>query len=281
VSALPDVPATGGVSRDLEVVVCDLDGVVWLSGQAIPGSVEAIHRLRSAGLRVVFLTNSSAPTIAEHTAALAAVGVAAEGEVVSSATAAAQLIVAGERVLVCGGNGVREAVESAGADPLAGDDEAGAADGVDAVVVGLHQDFDYRRLRIAVGAIRAGARFIACNRDPLYPTPTGKIPGAGSIVAAVATSAGVEPEVAGKPHPPAAAAVARLLGVAPGEPVLAARTLMVGDMVSTDGRFAELLGCRFALVRSGNTPPGAAVDIAAALDAPDLGAVAAEVLAGR
>lgn len=259
--------------------MCDLDGVVWLGGTPIPGAAEAVRRLGEAGLRVVYVTNSSAPTIAEHTATLAAAGIDAEGAVVSSATAVAQLLGPGERVLVCGGAGVAEAVVTAGAEPVDGDDEAGATE-VDAVVVGLHQNFDYRRLRIAVGAVRRGARFLACNRDPLFPTGQGKVPGAGSIVAAVATSAEREPVVAGKPHRPAADAVARLLGLAPGDASLARRLLMVGDQHLTDGRFAELLGCRFALVRTGNTAPGAALDHRPDLDAADLCAVASAVLAG-
>ena len=173
-----------------DIVLCDLDGVVWLGGVPIPGSVAAIGRLRQAGFRVVFVTNSSSPTIAEHTAALAAIGVPAEGDVISSATAAAALVRPGERVLVAGGPGVVEAVAAAGATAIAGDDAAAVEAGVDAVVAGLHRTFDYERLRLATRAIRAGARFVATNRDPLFPTNEGPIPGGGSIVAAIATASG-------------------------------------------------------------------------------------------
>jgi len=257
-----------------EVIVCDLDGVIWLGGQAIPGSVEAVERLRASGRRVVFVTNSSAFTIAEHTAALAAIGVDATGDVLSSASAAAELITAGERVLACGGNGVAEAIESAGATVIAGDDDDGAAAGVDAVIVGFHRSFDYHRLTLATSAVRAGARLIATNRDPLYPTPTGPIPGGGSIVAAVATASGVEPVTAGKPFPPMARALFALLG----DGVTPADLVVVGDQVSTDGRFAAELGCRFALVRTGNTPLGAPVDFERAYDGADLAAVAATIV---
>ncbi len=135
------------------MVLCDLDGVVWLAGTAIPGSVEAIARLRAAGRRVVFVTNSSAVTIGEHVAALDRIGVEATGDVVSSATAAAALLRAGERVLVCGGAGITEAVAAAGAVAVAGDDDAGVAAGIDAVVVGLHREFDYHRLDLALDVL--------------------------------------------------------------------------------------------------------------------------------
>jgi 4-nitrophenyl phosphatase len=265
-----------------EVVLCDLDGVVWLGGVPIPGSVAAIARLRAAGCRVVFVTNSSSPTIAEHTAALAAIGVAAAGDVVSSATAAAGLLRPGERVLVAGGPGVAEAVSAADATALAGDDSEAVGRGVDAVVAGLHRSFDYERLRLATVAIRDGARFIATNRDALFPTDEGPIPGGGSIVAAIATASGVEPETAGKPHPPMVAAVLRVVGgdghdgEEPGR-----RLVVVGDQLSTDGSFAAALGCRFALVRTGNTPPGAAVDPQPDVDGADLATVAAVLLADR
>jgi glycerol-1-phosphatase len=261
-----------------DVVLCDLDGVVWLSGTAIPGSVDAIGRLRAAGRRVVFVTNSSAVTIDEHTAALARIGVDATGDVVSSATAAAALLHPGERVLVCGGAGVAEAVEQAGATAVAGDDDAGVAAGIDAVVVGLHREFDYHRLDLALRATRGGARLIATNRDPLYPTSDGPAPGGGAIVAAVATVAGVEPVVAGKPHRPMALAVAALVGGDLADDAFRSRLLMVGDQVSTDGEFAGELGCRFALVRSGNTLPGAPVTFERSFDEPDLAAVADALL---
>ena len=68
-----------------------------------------------------------------------------------------------------------------------------------AVVVGFHRDFDFEGLTRASQAIRDGARFVATNLDATYPVPGGMVPGAGSIVAAVATASGCSPEVAGKP----------------------------------------------------------------------------------
>ena len=258
------------------VVLCDLDGVVWLGGEPIPGSVAAIERLRLAGWRVLFVTNSSAPTIAEHTAALAEIGINADGDVVSSSMAAAELVAAGERVLVCGGPGVAEAVSAAGAIAIDGSDNLAVTEGVDVVIAGFHRSFDYERLRLATQAVRDGARFVATNRDPLFPTPGGPIPGGGSIVAAIATATGVEPETAGKPHPPMVRAVRRWLGDAAPSPHL----VVVGDQLSTDGRFAAALGCRFAIVRTGNTAPEAIVDPRPDLDGADLSTIADELMAG-
>jgi 4-nitrophenyl phosphatase len=219
---------------------------------------------------VLFVTNNSFALVADQEQALAAIGIPATGDVVTSAQAAAFLIEPGETALVCGGPGVVEAVRARRAHPVG----HGTAD---AVLVGFHRDFDYERMRIASDAVRNGARLIATNDDATYPTPDGPIPGGGSIVAAVATAAGVAPLVAGKPHAPMAELVRRVCG-----PRFSADTaVMVGDRWSTDGLFAEALGCAFALVRSGVTAPGAVVDGEPALDVADLAGVAAAITARR
>jgi HAD superfamily hydrolase (TIGR01450 family) len=267
-----DVPA--GRFAGVRVVLCDLDGVVWLARRAIPGSPGAVAALRSVGCRVLFVTNNSAALLADQEEALAAIGIEARGEVVTSAQAAALLVTPGERVLACAGPGVVEALEARGAVVTPG----GEADGsYDAVVVGLHLDFDYVRLRAAATAVRQGARLIGTNDDATFPTPDGPIPGGGSILAAVATAAGVVPEVAGKPHQPMVELVQSMVP----EIVVDPRALlMVGDRPSTDGRFAARLGGRFALVRSGVTLPGdpAGLEPSPDLDAPDLAAVARAVM---
>jgi 4-nitrophenyl phosphatase len=248
-------------------VLCDLDGVVWLRREAIPGSADAVARLRATGCRVLFVTNNSMSVIADQEAALAAIGIHAEGDVVTSAQAAASLVDAGERVRVAGGPGVVEAISARGAVPVLADDPE--AD-VDAVVVGLHQTFDYWGLQAANRSIRRGARFIATNDDATYPTPDGPTPGAGSLVIAVATAAGADPVIAGKPHRPMAELVAERCGAE----FAASSTLMVGDRYSTDGRFASTIGCAFAMVRSGVTGPGDGLEGPADIDVADLAAVA-------
>jgi HAD superfamily hydrolase (TIGR01450 family) len=251
---------------DPAVILCDLDGVVWLARAAIPGSVDAIARLRSSGRRVVFVTNNSSAVVADQEAALAAVGIPATGDVLTSATAAAALVASGERVLVAGGAGITEAVESRGATPIPGDDPAGAD--ADVVMVGFHRNFDYERMRIATTAVLGGARLVATNDDPTYPTPDGPIPGGGAILAGIAVASGRQPVVAGKPYAPMADAVRAMVGDLAPE-----RFLVVGDRGSTDGQFAVTLGCPFALVRSGVTHPGDAVGVPVAIDAPDLARV--------
>jgi glycerol 3-phosphatase-2 len=240
--------------------VLDLDGVVWLGGEAIAGSAQAVARLRAAGHDVVFLTNNSGPTRAEYAAKLAAAGVVADpAELATSAQAAASLLAPSSTALVVGGVGLHEALADRGVSEVAPDQRP------DAVVVGRSVDLDYDELAAAASAIRAGARFVAANTDATFPTPGGLLPGAGALVAFLATASGRQPEVAGKPH----AAVADLVRARYGP-----TDVMVGDRADTDGAFATAVGARFALVLSGvTTRDDLPVEPAPALVADDLAAV--------
>jgi 4-nitrophenyl phosphatase len=261
----PAADARDGAARP--VVLLDLDGVVWLSRRPIKGSVAAIAALRTAGHRVLFVTNNSAPLLREHETALESIGVPATGDVVTSSMAAAHLVAPGERVLVCGGSGVAEAVERRGATVV----DAGECD---AVIVGFHRDFDYEGLRRAASAVIGGARLIGTNADATYPTPEGPIPGGGAILAAVRVASGTIGDVAGKPHEPMAQLVRSIIG-----DDAAPSAVMIGDRPDTDGLFARALGCRYAHVWSGVTPAGTLVSPTPDLVAADLAAIAATLLA--
>ena len=235
--------------EEIETVLCDLDGVVWLAHQPIPGAVDAISRLQRSGRQVLFVTNNSAALVADNEAALQRIGIDARGAVISSAMAAASMVEAGERVLVSGGGGIVEAIEAVGASAVR-TTENDVEGPFDAVVAGLDRAFDYQRLRTAGRAVLNGARLIGTNRDSTFPTPDGLEPGGGSLVAAIAAVGGVAPTFAGKPEQ----AMADLVLARAGTP--ASALLMVGDRADTDGLFAQRIGCRFALVESGVTAVG-------------------------
>src|SRR4051794_39169266 len=227
------------------VIVCDLDGVLWRGDVPIPGSADAVAALRAAGRRVCFLTNNSSQPTSAVIAKLAGMGVPCDpADVLSSAQAAAALLatdlVPGARVLVCAGPGVEEALAAAGFTPVPNDRELDEP--VAAVVCGFHREFDFGRLDRAAAAVREGARFVATNADPTYPGEHRVLPGAGSLVAAIATASGRTPEVAGKPEAATAALVRACLGD---------DGIMVGDRPSTDGALAQRLGWPFAMVLSG------------------------------
>jgi HAD superfamily hydrolase (TIGR01450 family) len=248
--------------------VFDLDGVVWLSGHAIPGSADAIDRLRDSGERVVFVTNNSTPTIADYVKRLAAAGISADpGEMATSAQAAASLLEPGTRTACVGGPGVMEALAGRGVEVVTSNDDP------DAVVVGRSLTLDFDELAAAASAVRGGARFIATNTDATFPTPAGLEPGAGALVAYLEVGSGRQAEAAGKPEQP----IADLVRARFGQP-----DMVVGDRPESDGRFATRIGASFALVLTGVTSrKDLPVSPTPAIVADDLAGVVAEHLKTR
>ncbi len=233
----------------------DLDGVVWLAGEPIDRVGEAVARLRERGVRVVFATNNSAPTLDELVARMRRAEIAVTPEdLLTSAQAAASLVARGDRVLALADGGAREALVGRGAELV----EDGP---VDAVVVGWTHEFTFDRLAQAATAVREGARLIGTNEDPTHPTPRGLLPGAGALLVSVEAASGRRAEVAGKPHHPMIELVTTRCGEV---------TAVVGDRPSTDGLLAGRLGAPFALVLSGVTAPGDRADPAPDVVAGDL-----------
>jgi glycerol 3-phosphatase-2 len=220
----------------------DLDGVVWLTGQPIPGSVEAIARLREGGRGVIFLTNDPRSTREEYAERLRRIGVETEVEdVLTSGTAVAEAVAAeipGAGVYVVGSDALRAELRLAGLEVVAGDDSS-----ADAVVVGGHSGFDFAELHEAMTAVRAGAELWATGRDPVYPTAEGLLPGSGAIVAAVETASGATARVAGKPEPPMFEAARRRLR--------ADRPAIVGDSLDSDIAGGAAAGFATILVLTG------------------------------
>ncbi len=244
-------------------LIFDLDGVVYLGNETVPGAGETLERLAADGHTILFCTNNSSRTRAQSADKIRRVtGYAAHPEqIASSAMAAGRLIESDARVLRVGGDGVAEAIGLAGAREVQSTD-------ADTVVVGIDVSFDYDLLDRASTAVRNGARFIATNRDVTYPSPTGLKPGAGSIVAAVEAASGIEPLNAGKPEVTMRKLLGEMLGEGP--------VIMIGDRPDTDLAMADAEGWVSVLVDTGVTAPDTVVSptpthrIASIVDVPDL-----------
>jgi HAD superfamily hydrolase (TIGR01450 family) len=210
-----------------DLVIFDLDGVVYLIDRPIAGAVDAIARLRAEGRSIAYATNNASRRAAEVAALLDGMGVpASPAEVLTSARAAAALLAqrlpAGAPVLVVGADALRADVREAGLTVVASADEGPAA-----VVQGYGPQVGWADLAEACVAVRAGATWVATNTDRTLPTPRGPLPGNGSLVAALATALDRQPDlVVGKPEPGLFVTAAREAG--------AARTLVVGDRLDTD-----------------------------------------------
>jgi HAD superfamily hydrolase (TIGR01450 family) len=228
-------------------IVFDLDGVVYLGEEVVVAAPAALDQVRGLGVRVAFVTNNSYRPPDLVVEKLNRLGVkAAPGEVLTSAQAAVRLLggpegLAGVKVMVVGGPGLRQALEAAGARLVDG----AAWREAEVVAVGFDPDLTYTKVRDATLAIRAGARFVGSNPDTTLPAPDGLWPGAGATLALLRASTGARPEVAGKPERALLETAAAALGPGP--------YLMVGDRADTDLDGAHRLGWSTALVLSGVT----------------------------
>ncbi len=227
--------------------IIDLDGVVYLLNEPVPGAARAVSRLREHGAGFVFLTNNSVATPEQYVERLAGFGIEVEPrQIVTSSQAAGVYLdrnheCRGRSALVIGEEGLIVEVERRGLRLLPPGDGAGA----DFVFVGWDRHFDFEKLKAAVIAIRAGAAYIAMNTDATFPTPAGLWPGAGTMVAAVSTGAGREPFVAGKPNPFIVQIALDRLGVGRND------ALLIGDRLDSDIEAGIAAGVDTLLVLTG------------------------------
>jgi HAD superfamily hydrolase (TIGR01450 family) len=269
------------------LLLVDLDGVVYRGAQPVPGVAAVLVARVEAGDEVVYVTNNAMWDRTDYVTRLSGMGAPADPDrIVSSARATAlylrDLQPPVRRVLVVGGAGMVHELDDVGIEVVRsgdaaerwsanGRDAAAAVGPVDAVVVGLDLEFTYPRLACAAEAVRAGARFVATNRDPVYPHEKGLMPGAGSIVAAIEAASGVTPVSIGKPGPLLLQIAARAAGRE------VADAVMIGDSLVTDIPAAVAVGARSVLMLTGITTRGQIEALAAADRPTEIAADAAEL----
>ncbi len=226
------------LADEFDGLLVDLDGVVWVGREMVPGAVEALAALLERGKEIVFVTNNSVKQPAAYAARLRDAGIDIPDDRVltggaATARLAAERVGLGGTAFVIGAPGFKETVAAAGLKLL--DGEAGRS--ADAVVVSAHREFDYAELLTATRALQAGAALFGTSRDPTLPMPDGDWPGTGATLAAVETASGKRAETAGKPEP-------YLFDQARALIPKADRVAIVGDRIASDiegGRRAGLI----------------------------------------
>jgi len=236
---------------NVDVILADLDGVVYAGANALPHAVESLNRARD-GRRLAYITNNASRTDASVAAHLSELGLPTRpDEVVTSPQAAMRLlstlIPAGSTVLVVGGEGLVVEVQKAGftVTRRAQDDPA-------AVVQGFSPDVDWTQLAEAAFALKTpedegGIPWIATNTDWTIPMARGIAPGNGTLVSAVHTAVGRLATVAGKPETPIFEEAVARFG--------ARHPLFLGDRLDTDILGANRAGIPSALVLTGVDRP--------------------------
>lgn len=230
--------------EDYRAFLVDLDGVLIRGVEPLPGAVEALQKLRDIGRAVIF-SNNSTRSRREFATRLQRLGFTIEPEqVVNSAYVVARhlLELAGpSSVFILGEEGLREELEKAG-------HRLRKPEGARFLVVGMDRQLTYEKLSQALQALLCGARFIAANADPTFPTPQGQVPGAGAVVGAIIGMGFPPEEVVGKPSPIAFKVALETAGVSgPKE------CLLIGDRLETDILGAARSEMDSVLVLSGVT----------------------------
>lgn len=235
-----------GRIRKTRAVLLDMDGVVYVGETPLPGVQEFIDYLESTGRKWLCVTNNSSKTPDMFVEKLTKMDVRATAEnVLGSAVATANWMANAYpqkgKALMVGEEGLSAALEAYGFEMT---EDRHAAD---FVVAGIDFDLTYAKVERAALAIRNGAIFVGTNSDPSFPKENGQVPGAGSILALLATATGVEPTVIGKPNAGMFDMATTRLGVT------AEQTMMVGDRYDTDIAGAIPLGMTTVGVLTGVT----------------------------
>ncbi|MFA5611668.1 MAG: HAD-IIA family hydrolase [Anaerolineaceae bacterium] len=227
-------------------LIIDMDGVLWHDNEPLGDLPGIFAKIRSLGLDFVLATNNSSKTVSEFQEKLKGFGLQIDSSrIVTSALATFQYLKESypenKVVYIIGSDSFRDDARSKGFSVLLDGEQKQA----DFVIVGLDFKLTYEKISYAARQIIHGAKFIATNTDATFPTPTGVIPGAGTMVAAVQTASGEEPLVIGKPAIGLYDQAMKVMGLSPDQ------VLCIGDRLSTDILGAKNSGFASAFVLSG------------------------------
>jgi HAD superfamily hydrolase (TIGR01458 family) len=230
----------------MAAILLDVDGVLHVSGDPIPGAVDAVRRLRVAGHRIRFVTNSTTMSRRQLAESLRSLGFGIEDEELQTTGGVAARVLTGKRVLALTMPGIL--------DDLEGLELIGM--NADAVLVGGADEseepgriFSYLNLNRAFLELLAGAELYCLHKNRWWQTAEGPRLDSGAIVAGLEYAAGIEATVLGKPSPAYFAAAIEAID---SDPEL---TWMVGDDLEGDVAGAQAVGMRTVLVRTGKFRP--------------------------
>lgn len=232
--------------RNSRAYIFDMDGVLYRGNAPLPGAIELFAALELRGIDFRLATNNSTLTPHQYVEKLAGMGIEISSDhIVTSGTATRQYLESslpvGSKIFVIGEPGLHAQLFASPALQHAAEGEGPVA----AVVLGLDREFTYAKLYAANAAIRGGARFVATNADVTLPTEVGLVPGCGSIIAAVAASTGMQPEIVGKPEGLLFEIASQQMGV----PI--DQTAAIGDRLDTDIVAANASGAISVMVLTG------------------------------
>ena len=247
------------VHGSVRAVLIDIDGVLTVSWEPLPGAVEALREIREAGLGVALVTNTTSRTRASIAGTLREAGFAVDADDILTAPVATAAYLAeqcpGARCVLLNSGDIREDLDGVALlDPADVGPEAVDPEHVESVpdvviVGGAGPEFDYDALNRAFGYLQRGARLVAVHRNLYWRTEAGLQLDSGAFLVGLEQAARTEAEVTGKPSAAFFEAGLARLGVGAGE------ALMVGDDIESDVLAAQRAGITGVLVKTGKYLP--------------------------
>jgi len=226
--------------------IFDLDGTIYLGEKLIPGAGETIERLKSLSKKIIYLSNKPLQTREDYAAKLTRLGIPTRAEEVINSSLVMARWLSGESpgatIYVIGEAPLIQELVRAG---FRISEKAGK---IQYVIASFDRTFDYRKLNIALQAIKKGAHFVATNPDRTCPVEGGEIPDCAAMIGAVEGTTGKKVEtVVGKPSDTMIRVAVDYMGLLPQDCVL------VGDRLETDMVMGKKAGMAAALVLTGVT----------------------------
>ncbi|NWF54359.1 MAG: HAD-IIA family hydrolase [Syntrophaceae bacterium] len=233
-------------SLDFLGYIFDLDGTIYRGEKLIPGARQTVERLKALSKKIVYLSNKAIQTRENYAAKLTRLGIpTGPDEVINSSLVMARWLCAeapGATIFIIGEAPLLQELGRAGFrfSERAGD--------IQFVIVSFDRTFDYRKLNIALQAIKKGARFVATNPDRTCPVEGGEIPDCAAMIGAVEGATGKKVgTIVGKPSDIMIRVAVDCLGLRPQDCIL------VGDRLETDIVMGKKAGMAAGLVLTGVT----------------------------
>ena len=230
---------------DIDGVLLDIDGVLAISWEPLPGAIQTLAWLRSSGMPFRLITNTTTKTRADLGATLRDAGFdVRDDELITAVVATAEYLRTehpGARCFVLSDGDARADLEGVQLSEL---------DDADVIVMGgACDDFTYATINRVFGRLMEGASLVGMHRNLYWRTSDGLELDAGAYIAGLEEATGRRAVICGKPTGPYFDAALAMLGV-PRD-----RTIMIGDDVVNDVYGAQVLGIRGVLVETGKFLP--------------------------
>ena len=226
----------------IKAIAFDLDGTIYYGNRLVEGVLDLFNFLKEKNIKIFYFTNNSRKSRREIYEKLLHMGIELKLQEIYNSASATALYLGEHNIkhVYCLGSG--GLVEELTAHHIYISDNP---EEVQALVIGLHHNFDYAGLAKAINiVIKSKCKIIACNRDRTYPVEDNKLmPGCGAIVAAVEESLNRKIDfLAGKPGTYMIEMLAKDWNLQRNE------IMIVGDSMETDIEMAIRYGCPSVLI---------------------------------